>query len=180
MILVTTGTNEQPFDRLVRAAAMLDVAEPLFVQHGSSKVPHGPGEWVDFLSFDELAERMRDARVVVCHAGVGSIMLARRCGKRPIVLPRRVHLSEAVDDHQLPLARRLDASGIVHLVEDERKLASAIAEVDGRAAAARVTQHLPNRQALTTDLQAYLATLMGGVKVPAAPAALAEHSDALS
>jgi UDP-N-acetylglucosamine transferase subunit ALG13 len=170
MILVTTGTNEQPFDRLVQAAATLDAAEPMFVQYGASKVAHGPGEWVDFLSFDELAERMTAARVVVCHAGVGSIMLARRCGKRPIVLPRRVHLSEAVDDHQLPLARRLDASGIVHLVEDERDLGRAIVEIDGRAAAARVTEHLPNREALTTDLRGYLATLMGGSAAPVATA----------
>ena len=105
MILVTIGTNEQPFDRLIRAATTLGGDEPLLVQHGSSRVPHGRGEWVDFLSFDELADRARQARVVVCHAGVGSIMLARRCGHRPVVVPRRHQLGEAVDDHQLFLAR---------------------------------------------------------------------------
>ena len=116
MILVTIGTNEQPFDRLVRSAAALDVAEPLVVQHGSSRVPHGRGEWVDFVSFEELSSRMEQARVVVCHAGVGSIMLARRCGKHPIVVPRRLHLGEAVDDHQFPIARRLHANGVVTLL----------------------------------------------------------------
>jgi UDP-N-acetylglucosamine transferase subunit ALG13 len=126
MILVTIGTNEQPFDRLVRAAAALDVPEPLVVQHGSSRVPHGRGEWVDFVSFEELSSRMRQARVVVCHAGVGSIMLARRCGKHPIVVPRRLHLGEAVDDHQLPIARRLHANGVVTLVEDVDRLTEAI------------------------------------------------------
>ena len=104
MILVTTGTNEQPFDRLVRAAAELAEGEDAFVQYGASREPHGRGEWVDFLDFDVLAERMREARVVVCHAGVGSIMLARRCGHRPVVMPRRFELGEAVDDHQLHLA----------------------------------------------------------------------------
>ena len=49
-------------------------------------------------------------------------MLARRCGKRPIVVPRRLHLGEAVDDHQLPIARRLDATGIVTLLEDADRL----------------------------------------------------------
>ena len=77
------------------------------MQYGASREPHGAGEWVDFLDFDVLAERMREARVVVCHAGVGSIMLARRCGHRPVVMPRRFELGEAVDDHQLQLARRL-------------------------------------------------------------------------
>ena len=65
---------------------------------------------------------MEQARVVVCHAGVGSIMLARRCGKRPIVVPRRLHLGEAVDDHQLPIARRLHANGVVTLLEDVDRL----------------------------------------------------------
>ncbi len=133
MILVTCGTNEQPFDRLVRAAHTLAGPEPLLVQHGSSQVPHGPGEWIDFLPFEELAARMSEARVVVSHAGVGSIMLARRCGKRPVVLPRRVGLGEAVDDHQLPLAHRLHASGIVTLVEDEGRLADVVRSVDGLA-----------------------------------------------
>ncbi len=126
MIVVTVGTHEQPFDRLVSAAAALGGNEPLLVQYGTSKVPHGRGEWVDFLSFDELAERAAQARVFVCHAGVGSIVLARRYGLRPIVVPRRPELSEHVDGHQLELSRRLAQSGIVTPVEDERDLAAAV------------------------------------------------------
>jgi UDP-N-acetylglucosamine transferase subunit ALG13 len=126
MILVTVGTNEQPFDRLVRWAAALEVDEPLVVQHGSSRVPHGPGEWVDFLPFDELSERASAARAVVCHAGVGSIMLARRYGHRPIVVARRVGLGEAVDDHQLALALRLSQAGLVTVVHDEAGLRAAL------------------------------------------------------
>lgn len=126
MILVTVGTNEQPFDRLVLGAAAIGGDEPLLVQHGASRVAPGRGEWVDFLPFDDLAARASEARVVVCHAGVGSIMLARRCGHRPIVVPRRAHLGEAVDDHQIALARRLDEAGMVTLLEDADELERAI------------------------------------------------------
>jgi UDP-N-acetylglucosamine transferase subunit ALG13 len=122
MILVTVGTNEQPFDRLVQAAAEFGGTDPLVVQHGSSRVPHGRGRWVDFVDFDELAELMRQADTIVSHAGVGSIILARRQGKQPLVVPRRMHLGEAVDDHQLTLARRLADSGMLELVEDVRSL----------------------------------------------------------
>ena len=101
MILVTVGTSEQPFDRLVRAAAELGGSEELLVQHGSSTVPPGRGRWVDFLPFHELEQHAREARVVVCHAGVGSIMLARRAGRRPVVMARRHRLWEAVDDHRV-------------------------------------------------------------------------------
>jgi UDP-N-acetylglucosamine transferase subunit ALG13 len=127
MIVVTTGTNEQAFDRLVRAVARLRITEDLLVQHGSSREAHGAGEWVDFLAFDTLADAMRRSRVVVCHAGVGSIMLARRCGRTPVVMARRVALGEAVDDHQWHLARRLAGIGLVRMVEDEAELAAALA-----------------------------------------------------
>jgi UDP-N-acetylglucosamine transferase subunit ALG13 len=159
MLLVTTGTNEQPFDRLVRAAAELAAREPAFVQYGSSREPHGMGEWVDFLDFDTLAERMRDARAVLCHAGTGSIMLARKCGHRPVVLPRLVNLGEAVDDHQLHMGRRLHAAGIVTLVEDERELAAAVAA--GTALeAAQADEQLAGAAALAADLRSFLGTLV--------------------
>ncbi len=159
MILVTTGTNEQPFDRLVRAAAELAVHEESFVQYGSSREAHGPGEWVEFLDFDELADRMREARVVLCHAGVGSIMLARKCGHRPVVLPRRVHLNEAVDDHQLHMGRRLHAAGLVTLVEAEHDLAALIGAPGGARATATSGQ-LAGAAALAADLRGFLGTLV--------------------
>jgi UDP-N-acetylglucosamine transferase subunit ALG13 len=165
MILVTTGTNEQPFDRLVRAAAELSRSAETFVQYGSSREPHGEGEWVEFLSFDELAERMRAARVVVCHAGVGSIMLARKCGHRPVVVPRRVSLGEAVDDHQLHMGRRLHAAGLVRLVEDERDLPAAVGAPQA-ARTASTGQQLAGAAALANELRTYLTRL-----VPVMPAA---------
>jgi UDP-N-acetylglucosamine transferase subunit ALG13 len=161
MILVTVGTNEQPFDRLVRAAARLGGSEELVVQYGSSAVEHGLGTWIDFMSFDELVAHIGDARVVVCHAGVGSIIVARRCGKTPIVVPRRLHLGEAVDDHQVTLARRLEAGGLVKLVDDERELPGAVAldaalEVGGGAKG----DALPGADALTRDVRTYLERLV--------------------
>jgi UDP-N-acetylglucosamine transferase subunit ALG13 len=156
MIVVTVGTNEQPFDRLVRAAARLGGDEPLLVQHGASQVPHGRGEWIDFLPFDELERRVADARVLVCHARVGSIMLARRCGKRPIVMPRRHHMDEAVDDHQLPLARRLAAAGLVTLVEDEDALRAA---VEAPAPPVAVIRRVEGADALSADLRVALTGL---------------------
>lgn len=158
MIVVTTGTNEQPFDRLVRAAAALPPDEDAFVQYGSSREPHGAGEWVAFVEFDVLAARMERARAVVCHAGVGSIMLARKCGHRPVVLARRLHLGEAVDDHQLHLARRLHAAGLVTLVEDERELATAVAAAGGRLAG--TAAQIAGAAALTADVRGFLGTLL--------------------
>lgn len=166
MILVTIGTNEQPFDRLVRAAGRLGGEEPLFVQYGASQVSHGRGEWVDFLSFDDLMSRAREARVFVSHAGVGSIMLARRCGLRPVIVPRRHHLGEAVDDHQLPLARRLAAAGMATLVEDADQLEDVLHAPEPPAFDASVAG-VAGARALSADVRQALTGLGVARRAPA-------------
>lgn len=152
MIFVTVGTNEQPFDRLVRAAAPLAAGEELLVQHGScTPLPAAGGDWQAFLTFDEMTAAMRRARVVIAHAGVGSILLARACGRRAVVLPRRGDLGEAVDDHQLALARRLAAAGYVTVVHDAAELRAAVAAAPtDPTLAATAPSRLPG------ELRAYL------------------------
>jgi beta-1,4-N-acetylglucosaminyltransferase len=127
MIFVTVGTNEAPFDRLLRAVDHLPRNEPLVVQYGSSAVRPLDATCVDFLPFDELVNHVRAARAIITHAGVGSVMVALANGSRPIVLPRLRRFGEAVDDHQVPLARRLAGGGLVSLVEDVELLAEAVA-----------------------------------------------------
>ncbi len=77
MIFVSVGTNEARFDRLLRAVAELPIDEQLLVQHGHSSpiaAPHA--ELIDFLPFEGMIETIRRARVVVTHAGVGSVMVS--------------------------------------------------------------------------------------------------------
>ena len=62
---------------------------------------------------------MREAAVVVCHGGPGTIMLAATMGKRPIVVPRRKAAGEHVDDHQHAFTRRIAADGAIILAESE-------------------------------------------------------------
>ena len=118
MILVTVGTNEARFDRLLEALAGLPDGKELFVQHGPSPIRPAGATCTDYLAFDELAERVREADAVVTHAGVGSILTALLNGARPIVVPRLQRFGEAVDDHQLHFGRRAAEAGLVTLVED--------------------------------------------------------------
>jgi UDP-N-acetylglucosamine--N-acetylmuramyl-(pentapeptide) pyrophosphoryl-undecaprenol N-acetylglucosamine transferase len=151
MIFVSVGTNEARFDRLLRAVAELPLDEELLIQHGhSSPVPAPTATLVDFLSFEEMVEAMRNSRVVVTHAGVGSVMVALSNGKRPVVVPRRKALGEAVDDHQLQLGRRFAQAGLVTLVESTHTLGSALA---GAQEAATIA---PSASALAADLTTFL------------------------
>lgn len=162
MIFVTVGTNEARFERLVDAAGRIPGDEDVVIQTGHCRGAPARARCVDFLPFDEMAEHARRARVVVSHAGVGSIMLALTAGRRPVVVPRRADLGEAVDDHQLPLARRLHAAGLVRLVEDPADLPGAVAE-DGARDPLRTGEGTP----LSRELHAYLAGLVapGGTGV---------------
>ena len=158
MILVTIGTNEQPFDRLVLAAAALERRRAGHRPVRLRRAVEPRGGWLEFLPFDELSELAREARVVVCHAGVGSILMARRAGKLPVVMARRHALGEAVDDHQVELSRRLAASGLVTLVEDERDLAAAVRTATGTGGET-VVRGLPGADALAADLRSHLQRL---------------------
>lgn len=151
MIFVTVGTNEARFDRLLRAVARLRTEDELVIQHGHSSAIGPPGAtFVAFLPFDELVETTRRARVIVTHAGVGSIMVALANAKRPIVVPRRRSHGEAVDDHQLQLARRFAEAGLVALVETQAELEEAVAGDQDAAAL------VPTSSSLAADLRVFV------------------------
>lgn len=126
MIFVTVGTNEAPFDRLLHAVDELELDEEVVVQHGASSVRPRYATCIESLPFTDLVDHVEKARVVVTHAGVGSILVARSSGRRPVVIPRLQRFGEAVDDHQLAFARRLDGLGLVALVDDPAGLAASL------------------------------------------------------
>lgn len=129
MIVITVGTNEAPFDRLLRAFDTPRPEEEVFVQHGPSNIRPEGASCVEFIPYEELADAMRRARVVVMHAGVGSIMTALANGKRPVVMPRLRRFGEAVDDHQVALGRRLHDAGLVTFVEEADDVLGAVEAV---------------------------------------------------
>jgi UDP-N-acetylglucosamine transferase subunit ALG13 len=158
MIFVSVGTHEAPFDRMLRAVDDLELDEQIVVQHGPSHVRCEGAVESEYLSFDEVVDYIREARAVVMHAGVGSVMISLANGKRPIVMARLQRHGEHVDDHQLELARRLEANGLVTLVEDSAALAKALgrdAEPPGR---------MSGIPWLGADLREYFAEHLGAPK----------------
>ena len=89
------------------------------------------------------------------HAGVGSVMISLANGKRPIVMARRHEFGEHVDDHQVELARRMEANGLATFVDDAETLPAALVG----------TVQAPGRMSgvawLGDDLGRYLAEQLG-------------------
>ncbi len=129
MILVTVGTHHQPFDRLVRAADAHAATrgERVVLQRGTSREPAPHCEVHDWLPPDRLEALAREARVVVTHAGPGSIFLALDAGTPVIVVPRDPRRGEHVDGHQIAFAEHLAADRVV--VHDTTRLSEALESV---------------------------------------------------
>jgi len=156
MIFVTVGTNEAPFDRLLEGVDALNLDEDLVVQHGPSTIRPRGADCHEFLAFDQIVDFMRAARVVISHAGVGSVLVALANDKHPVVVPRLRQFGEAVDDHQLSFARRLHREGVLTCVE--RREAFELVVISGRSPAP------PRRRPgnLADDLRAYLVDATNG------------------
>lgn len=125
MILVVTGTHEQPFDRLVAAADSVAKSGTPFgkviIQYGPSRVPLQAATGLPMYGIPELARLADEAALIVTHGGPGSIWLAFERGKVPIAMPRQRRYGEHVDDHQVRFVMHLGAMRrIVPVVEAEQ------------------------------------------------------------
>lgn len=156
MIFATVGTHQDGFPRMLRALEALPLAdgEELVVQHGHGAPPANATRAEAFLPFPAMAELFAAARVVVTHAGVGSILLATRAGHTPIVVPRLARNGEHVDDHQVELARALERDGRVVVCWDEAQLPQLVASVPPRRSAA-APQERPLATAVGAALRAH-------------------------
>jgi UDP-N-acetylglucosamine transferase subunit ALG13 len=83
--------------------------------------------WTAYMAFDDLVKTMHDARSVVCHAGVGTIVTAIRAGHTPVVIPRQPGLGEHVDNHQMDIAERYAERGLVRCMTSGTNLAPLLA-----------------------------------------------------
>lgn len=117
MIFVTVGTHHQPFGRLLDSLTGLE-DQDLVVQYGPAAPPPGIERAFAYLPFDQMLRYYGEAEKVITHAGVGSILCARRAGHTPVVVPRRGDLGEHVDEHQAELVRVLERRGTVVAVWD--------------------------------------------------------------
>lgn len=161
MIFATVGSTQFPFQRLVSALDDLP-GEQLLAQHGPVSPPANAARSCAFMQFPEVIESMRQADVVISHAGAGSILCAVREGHTPVVVPRLKHYGEAVDDHQVEFAEALAETGNVIVVDDISRLASSVASAPPRTPVAKREGMLPIQSAVREALHAPLA-VSGGI-----------------
>lgn len=123
MIFVTIGTM-YGFPRLIKEMDEIakNIDEEVIMQIGETKYEPRNTKYFRFKSREELSRIYLNSRVVVSHAGVGSILSALDYMKPVIVVPRRKEYGEVIDDHQIEITRELDNEGIIDAIYDIKQL----------------------------------------------------------
>ena len=113
MIFVTVGMHFQSFERLIKKMDEIagKISDEIFMQIGYTKYIPKNAKYIDFLNDDQMMNYYRDARILVCHAGSGTLLTGLKLGKPIIVVPRLKKFGEHIDDQQLDLAEALASSG---------------------------------------------------------------------
>lgn len=136
MILVLTGTHQQPFNRLLEAVDALNLPEVIAQTGHSTYQPRGACH--QFLPFGQVQELLRAAEVVICHAGTGTVMSALAAGKCPVVAPRFVQFGEHVDNHQIELVAALAENDLIVPWLPGNELAAAVEKARSKTSARQI------------------------------------------
>jgi beta-1,4-N-acetylglucosaminyltransferase len=106
VILVTVGTHTDGFARLVKEMDRIafQLEEEVVMQIGVTPYHPQAARWFEYATQREMEDLTHRARVIVSHAGSGSILTALAYRKPLIVMPRRKQYGEHLDDHQLEIA----------------------------------------------------------------------------
>jgi UDP-N-acetylglucosamine transferase subunit ALG13 len=130
VILVTIG-SVMPFDRLIRVVDQLAPSWPddkCFAQIGDGKYEPVNMRFSRMLGTREFAEAVKASRLIIAHAGMGSVITAMEANKPIVILPRKMEFEEHTTDHQMATARWLSGRRGVYVAFEEADLSRAVAD----------------------------------------------------
>ncbi len=128
MIFVILGTQDKKFPRLLEAIqkkideGKIDEKEEIIVQAGSTKFESKNMKIIDYMSVKDFEDLIDKADIIICHAGVGTILTALKKGKKIIAAARLKQYGEHVNDHQLQILDNFAKKRYILALEDFNKL----------------------------------------------------------
>ena len=132
MILVTLGTQDKSFKRLLKAIDKeienKNIKEKVIVQAGYTKYNSKNMEVFDLTTPEELDKLMNKASIVITHGGVGSILGALKYDKPVIAAARLSKYKEHNNDHQEQIVKKFAEEGYIIELDDFSKLGEKIKE----------------------------------------------------
>jgi UDP-N-acetylglucosamine transferase subunit ALG13 len=134
LIFVALGTHELPFTRLLKEIEILKkngaIKEEVIIQTGHTPFKSEVLTIKPFLKFDEMEKLFDEARIVVTHAGAGSMINAIKKGKKVIAAARLKKYNEHNDDHQLELIEEFTNAGYILSWAENENLEEVIKKIE--------------------------------------------------
>lgn len=132
MILVTLGTQDKTFPRLLEAIQKQidkgNIKGKVIVQAGSTKFESNDMEILDLIDRDLYAKLISECELLITHGGVGSIITGLKNNKKIIAAPRLAKYKEHTNDHQMQIIEKFSNSGFILPLYDFDKLDEVIEE----------------------------------------------------
>jgi UDP-N-acetylglucosamine transferase subunit ALG13 len=133
MIFVTVGTQGS-FDRLISAmdeiaASLPEIPFVAQVSKGNYVVKHM--KTLDFITPTEFDDYFSKAKLIVSHAGMGTIISAFERNKPIVIFPKLHSLGEHRNDHQMATAKKLGSLNYVHVAYNQTELRDKICSLLG-------------------------------------------------
>ena len=107
-----------------------ELTEPVLIQRGYTTYVPQRASFFDFVPMSQATEYIRSARVVVSHAGIGTVILCRKYRIPLIIVPRLRRFKEHNSDHQLEIAQAVAGFPGVKTVYDVSTLREAIETIE--------------------------------------------------
>lgn len=134
MILVTLGTQDKEFTRLLKEVDKLInkkiIKEEVIVQAGYTKYKSKNMKIFDYVSKEEMKKLIKDSNYIISHAGVGTVFDALKRNKKVIAVPRLSKYNEHNNDHQLEIVEELSKKNLIIPAYDTSNLKEAIKKID--------------------------------------------------
>ncbi len=132
MILVTLGTQDKSFHRLLKAIddkiKENKITDEVVVQAGHTKFESDNMTIYDFVEYDQFDSLIRSCDILITHGGVGSIITGLNNGKKVIAAARLKQYKEHTNDHQLQIIDNFSKKGYILKLSDFEKIDEVINE----------------------------------------------------
>lgn len=154
MIFATVGT-QLPFPRMIKALDGLALSEGFEIFAQTADPEFKPASAITtsaFLTPDEYRHHFLAARVIVSHAGIGTVLAARESLKPIIIMPRKAALGEHRNDHQMATAKRLAGTEGIYVANTDMELESFLKAPDLRPASEVSKNELPALSKFIKDI----------------------------
>ncbi len=126
MILVTLGTQDKEFPRLLQAIEKQiekgNIKEDVIVQAGCTKFTSKYMKIFDLIPTDEFDDLVNKCDLLITHGGVGSILTGLNHHKKVIAAPRLAKYKEHTNDHQKQIVRKFSEEGYILELRDMNQL----------------------------------------------------------